>query len=367
MQDDVLVDADEPLDDVRTEWMRLHLWLVASFPEAAARIRPPSGRPVPAELVEGSGGAWPDDLVGWFGLHDGAEHGTFSDFLGGYRILGAQEALESWQGDLAAAEIFDADERAGSEGDAGEDTMIYDPRFVPIAADGATGTLVVDLRPGPARGSVVAFGPESGTDYHADSDPSLAALVRRVLLTLQDPAAAGYVESGDAMAFIATMTSYDPDAEEWMAADEAAWREADLQPGAFSPPLRRASPEPAWSWARVGDAVSDTNWGDDAQALAILGPAFDYLLTLDVDELGAATAEEPTEVPHVGLEAFIGAAVDHAYAVRGLEPPAWTRGRTRRITGGAWSVLDVPSAELRRLRATPDAFSAHGIRFTWSS
>jgi hypothetical protein len=88
-------------------------------------------------------------------------------------------------------------------------------------------------------------------------------------------------------------------------------------------------------------------------------------LTLDVDELLAATAEEPGQVGHVGLDSMLAACVDHVMELRGLQPPDWTSGLFRSMSD-AWLVEDVPSAELRRLRETPEAFRAHGIELVWS-
>jgi len=350
-------DVDEVVGSVRAEWDRLVEWLARELPAALSHLRPPSSVPVPAALVDGSGGDWPEELVEWFGLHDGVEGYPFSDFVGGYRPISAAWALSSWEAYVASTDAWDDEDRAyAADLHAGEDTDVFDHRLVPIAEDGSGGALVVDLRPGPARGHVVRFDTETGTEYRGSSDPSIAALLHRVRTTLDRADRTAVFDGREDAPFEVSITSfrlYSEDEDDWSMPDE----------GVVMRP--RASPVPSWSWARIGDAVGDTSWGEDAQAMAVIGPAFDYLLTLDRDELVAAAAEEPVSIGHSGFDCLLAACVDHAFDVHGLEAPGWAveRGRSLR---DSWPVSDIPSAELRRRRETPDAFRRHGIALVWT-
>jgi cell wall assembly regulator SMI1 len=170
--------------DLATEWALLLEWLHERAFRTAWRTDTDGDWPM--EIVQAerlAGGPWPHELRSWFWLHAGEQDVERSRrLIPRFELLGLSDAVVRRSFALSTSGPM-----TGPGGVAGEDTSTFCAELVPVAGDGDHRHLVVDLRPGPAQGSVVVLVDGVGTSYATGpSWPSLAALVADLRRALRD-------------------------------------------------------------------------------------------------------------------------------------------------------------------------------------
>jgi cell wall assembly regulator SMI1 len=173
--------------DVATVWSELLAWLDENAPATAREInRNGASAEEVAEAEARTGTEWTEELRTWFTLQSGVMLTTADSLLFAWDINDLDTAMSSRAINLQVATEVDDGLSAGERDfrtrmartQAG-DPVGWHPAFIPIC-DGHTGTeLVVDLRPGPRRGCVLAHDWEDGgvgMDF-ADAWPSIAAML----------------------------------------------------------------------------------------------------------------------------------------------------------------------------------------------
>lgn len=171
-------------------WARITAWLTVNAPVSAAQIRPPAPTAELADARAAFDRPWPDDLVRLYELCDGSSDATRD----GARLLALMVVvpldymLQARQTNLEVAAEFppdpnDESEEASTTAEP-HDVWTWSSRMVPFAEDVGGDGLFVDLRDGPAFGSV-------GRWLHADNRtaavwPSLTALFVEVADALQN-------------------------------------------------------------------------------------------------------------------------------------------------------------------------------------
>lgn len=133
---------------VDAAWRRIEKWLAAKVPAARDSLRPPAA----AEAVQGAqqrmSVAFPPDLVASLLRHDGAEAGGF-ELPFTHRPMSTAEIPGRWW-EMCAVTVADDE--------------WWNKRYVPFAAAGDGGYLLIDQRPG-NHGRVGEFYNESGADF----------------------------------------------------------------------------------------------------------------------------------------------------------------------------------------------------------
>jgi cell wall assembly regulator SMI1 len=145
--------------DVRDLWTKIVLWLSDHAPVTAAALRPPAVPDIVALEAE-FGVRLPVEVREWWSCCDGTDGDVLADILPPfYTPYGAFEALEAWYGHRKTWSVQwdrpSCDYYAGSAGSS------YHPAWIPIAGDGFSDELVVDLRPGSLHGCVLEWEHES--------------------------------------------------------------------------------------------------------------------------------------------------------------------------------------------------------------
>jgi hypothetical protein len=308
--------------DIDRRWQQIKDWLGANAPRAAELLMPADPRaPRP----------WGAGFVGsWFGEQGGANLDMRASVLFGYVPLSGVEALDAEQ---LVNELLP--ERLANWDILGDDAP---PPLVPIAASGAGTLLVVDARNGSEFLTVKKLDPDDPTTLEevlwSNADYLLDAVLEALHGRRAEPFGITPVVSDGYLGWT------DPAPE------------SDVT-------------DQAWSWARLSERVG-YNWlvqpRSDSVRLRVIGEGLDRLVGLTPEQFVAATAAKPEETATADLNVLLAACVDHAFTVRGLDPPRWTRG-SRTYMQPAWVIVDFPSAEIRRLGSTPQVFLDHGIVF----
>jgi hypothetical protein len=153
---------------VHAAWARIEAVLAARTPATAASLRPPAPLDKIARTQARMSVAFPPDLVASLLRHDGADQVAGFEFPPFHRALGLDEILDTWESTCRVL--------AGHLSRSG-----WNPAFVPFAAAGDGGYLLVDQRAG---GRVGDYYPEDGVRF-AGQPPSLTALLEGVATSLE--------------------------------------------------------------------------------------------------------------------------------------------------------------------------------------
>lgn len=162
-------------------WGRIVDWCRANAPATFQGIRPPASASAIEAAMTVTSAKWPDELVQWYGLHDGVEHGDRGLLPGGYSPLDVASISSTWRmyrndWDVRAAEQLSERELAkitalGGDSSrrtrydiaacerqpAGSVASMFLPSFVPIGNNGAACELFIDTRSGPMFGCVTEY------------------------------------------------------------------------------------------------------------------------------------------------------------------------------------------------------------------
>jgi cell wall assembly regulator SMI1 len=159
---------------------RIVAWLREHAPATAATLRPPA----PAEALDAAerevGAAFPADLRAWYARTDGMQWifpwaGTLIPSF--YRPYPLAMALDIRRMMLEVAAQFPPEWPLSAV--AGEASQIWQPSFMPIAADTGGVTVFVDLREGPLRGCVLEYDKVSAC-HGVPAWPSVSAMLAEV-------------------------------------------------------------------------------------------------------------------------------------------------------------------------------------------
>ncbi len=148
---------------VAGSWRRITDWLERHAPVTAAAVRPSAGVGEADRTAAAVGLQLPRDLRDWWALMDGV-----ADYRAGFPIPPCYLPLPVAEVRQRHAELarFADRECCGGDGShatvAGETIFGFCTATVPICWDLAGDVLVLDLRGGPRRGWVMAWGAEDG-------------------------------------------------------------------------------------------------------------------------------------------------------------------------------------------------------------
>ncbi|QFZ23307.1 SMI1/KNR4 family protein [Saccharothrix syringae] len=141
---------------VLRHWARIAAWLEDHAPATARAFVPPEGEAAVEALVAGTGLEPPAELRAWWSVCGGTADLAYAEVLPPfYTPLGPSDALRSWR---LKQRFWPAERDTG----AGEPTVGFHPRWLPIAFDGCGDALALDLRPGARCGCVVEWDREAG-------------------------------------------------------------------------------------------------------------------------------------------------------------------------------------------------------------
>lgn len=151
-------------------WRRVVAWCAERAPVTAAAFHGPVDEAALAAVQQDLGQVWPDDLVAWLRVSDGADRSTAASIIPwGFMPSPIERIGENWRmmTDISR-EVGEADDLAVMEAQpAGSRASLFLSGWVPIADDGGGDHLFVDLRPGELHGCVCRFWEDGfhGPDY----------------------------------------------------------------------------------------------------------------------------------------------------------------------------------------------------------
>jgi cell wall assembly regulator SMI1 len=181
---------------IESNWQRVLTWCAQHAPVTATRLLPPADPHAVRDAETATGRVWPEQLRQWFALHDGSHQDRpVAQVLPGFIPCSVSETaathtrmVKLWQEDtdeFGGAEALEAEQ-------AGKTSYTYLPAYIPIAHDGSSDYLVVDTRPGPLSGCVLAFAAEN-TDQEGPKWASLEEMLEETADALEnDGSAAGW-------------------------------------------------------------------------------------------------------------------------------------------------------------------------------
>lgn len=176
--------------DVTQLWTKIVLWLGDHAPVTAAALEAPVPPPDFLELEAEFGVRLPAELREWWSCCGGTEAGVLADVLPPfYTPYGAQEAWQAW---CSLREAWGQRwDRPVCDYYAGSAASTYHPAWLPIAGDGFSDELVVDLRPGPWRGCVLEWEQETAR-VHSPEWSGVPAMLADVHRALTEGTSAGH-------------------------------------------------------------------------------------------------------------------------------------------------------------------------------
>ncbi len=144
-------------------WTGIGAWLAANAPRTLDDLRPPVEAARLRAAEEEIGFPMGAELTGWWQLHDGsASEG--SSLLPGYLMLGVDGMLDDRRIGIEAGLKVALDRVTPEDAaEAGGPARTFRPEFLPIGADGAGNSLVVDGRPGARHGCLKDYDHEVGS------------------------------------------------------------------------------------------------------------------------------------------------------------------------------------------------------------
>ncbi|SHG49671.1 SMI1/KNR4 family protein [Streptoalloteichus hindustanus] len=177
---------------VTESWARLLGWLGEHAPTTYEVIRPGAADADIDALERELEERLPTELREWWRSCDGTEDGVFAElfppFYTPYSVTGALDSWRSWR--KTWRDRWDEPDCDPEAGDAG---FSYHPAWVPIAFDGCGDDLVVDLRPGAARGCVLEWDHELCQVLKPEW-PSLTAMLDEIVESLETGSRVGHCE-----------------------------------------------------------------------------------------------------------------------------------------------------------------------------
>ncbi|PRW63791.1 SMI1/KNR4 family protein [Actinopolyspora mortivallis] len=176
--------------DVTLLWTEITVWLAEHAPATAAGLRRAVPPPDLDTLEEDFAVGLPSQLRQWWSCCGGADEDTLVEvFPPCYTPYGAAGAWRVWSG---FRELWgDRWQRPACDYYAGSAGSSFHPAWIPIAGDGFSDELVIDLRPGPLRGCVLAWEQETRR-VGPPMWPDLATLLTDVHRALTEGTSAGY-------------------------------------------------------------------------------------------------------------------------------------------------------------------------------
>jgi cell wall assembly regulator SMI1 len=154
-------------------WTRIERWLAANAPATHRTLRPPATPERIAAAQAHLSTAFPPDLVASLRRHDGVEATAAAFTLPPFfRPLPLDHLVREWTVDCQVT------------ADLAPTPFGWHRAFVPFAADGSGGVLIVDQRPG-GHGRVGRFDPEMGGPGFEQWPASLADLLEKVATSLE--------------------------------------------------------------------------------------------------------------------------------------------------------------------------------------
>lgn len=147
-------------------WARIVHWLTDHAPVTGGALRSPPSAPAFGQLETELGVELPAELREWWKCCDGTGGDVLADVLPPfYTPYSAAKAVESWRTHRARRDAA----RGAGEFCAGTTcTTGFHPAWIPIAGDGFSDELLVDLRPGRLHGCVVEWEHEAGQVHHPE-------------------------------------------------------------------------------------------------------------------------------------------------------------------------------------------------------
>lgn len=174
--------------DVTQLWSEIVLWCQRHAPTTAAALRPPDPEPDYEALEAEFRVPLPPELREWWACCEGPD--SLVDVLPPfYTPYGASGGLRAWREQRAVWEQQWA--RPACEYYAGSAAWSFHPAWIPIAGDGFSDELVVDLRPGALSGCVLEWEQETARVTRPEWRGVLAML-RDVHRALTEGVSAGH-------------------------------------------------------------------------------------------------------------------------------------------------------------------------------
>jgi cell wall assembly regulator SMI1 len=158
-------------------WRRVVAWCAERAPVTAAALHGPADDDALATVQRDLGQVWPEDLVAWLRVSDGAERtiaGSLIPWM--FRPSPTDSIRDDWRmlTDIASEVGDPADLVALQAEPAGSRAHLFLRSWVPIADDTGGNWLFVDLRPGELHGCVGRWwhddgfhGPDYGVHFWA--------------------------------------------------------------------------------------------------------------------------------------------------------------------------------------------------------
>jgi cell wall assembly regulator SMI1 len=157
-------------------WLRVIAWCAERAPVTAAALRGPADEAALTAVQQGLGHVWPEDLVAWLRVSDGADRISAAGIIpGGFIPSPIERVPNDWRMmTYISRDVGEAADLEAMEGEpAGSRASLFLSAWVPIADDGGGDWLFVDLRPGEFHGCVGRFredgfhGPDYGIHFWA--------------------------------------------------------------------------------------------------------------------------------------------------------------------------------------------------------
>jgi cell wall assembly regulator SMI1 len=186
---DLTMTSDYDGPDLTTVWSMMRAWIDENAPATSLEMSSAGSTAAEVAAAEATTGlVWTDELRTWFTLHSGVTLSHGSPFLAGYYVPDLRTAIATRTTalEIQSSVWADPDYGLGDEtddddtdrGDAGTGSFGFDPSFVIIGDAHARAEMVVDLRPGPLHGCVMAHEWEDGGATRPDLGwPSIAAML----------------------------------------------------------------------------------------------------------------------------------------------------------------------------------------------
>ncbi|HYH51556.1 MAG TPA: SMI1/KNR4 family protein [Acidimicrobiia bacterium] len=143
---------------VRESWSAIVDWCSAHAPLSAAALHGPAAETALTAAVESTGMRWPDQLLSWLRMSDGAGRSLDAAVIpSAFVPLGVDDIVAFWRSLSGMPSGGIADVSAAAAESAGSDSPVFLDQWLPIAANFCGGYLFLDLRPGPRHSCIGDF------------------------------------------------------------------------------------------------------------------------------------------------------------------------------------------------------------------